>query len=119
MIPRHTTANENGAGYPTRETVGAALCGRPGFPRRGAPTDCKGGETRIFVGDTKMHGENPDASVDLRALRVSVVKQDLLQLQGHRPNPGESLRLRVFVVKFYGRRGVIRVSTLLCGRPPP
>ena len=42
MILRLATANENGRrGARRHVVVGAALCGRPSFPRRGAPTDCK------------------------------------------------------------------------------
>src|SRR5207247_1932876 len=38
--PPLATANQNGRSRTRRQ--GAALCGRPSFPRRGAPTDCKG-----------------------------------------------------------------------------
>src|SRR5205809_5105352 len=41
MILRLATANQNGRSGAC-PIVGAALCGRPGFPGGSAPTDCNG-----------------------------------------------------------------------------
>src|SRR5437867_3042212 len=68
-------------GMDRHATVGAALCGRPSLPRRGAPTDLPMARgAGIFIGDTQgteISQRHQGFSVHLRALRVSVVNEVL------------------------------------------